>query len=601
MAAPKSFKSLHHERSKQNYTDSENLRQNPIFIAHNEYKIVSEGTSVEIEYPDIVLSLETGIGTSSNRNSKNSENSEKPSLLSHLKKHGNTKTDQGDANGQRSFLSERSKAWDSYLNLLPHSAPTSKFVRLNPIFEQDLSVSEDMSSTEYIQSVVQKYYTNDNQIKSLAVQLFATLFYMDVSETVLETEDNGVIVKGKSVLSPEYTQIYRLMVSGQVLCRLPNETAEVCEIGKLLRESSEYCQLVFQEEDGVAQRFQITTEAVQRMIGNLHFRMDGIQLRVVKNLPFRAVLRWRGEESSISGFPRILLRDPSQTMSKITVKRLNVAFNLANACYEGQHQASQWTDQEKHHLKYHRKRWTVPVSDELAIDSFGPDAAASPYELPATVIPGSSVTEQNGQKAAQVEIPLPRGVATEGTSGCNTASLMDYLTEDCSENGLLGVAGPSSSWKMPALSSVAASSATFNESIRADSVLRSYRYLTIKFSTDEGMLRDIYWMNDLKIIADLACTFLELKMLNDFVQSITESHGTDHSTPLLISSTNFEIGDSTRINQHSSEILAASDHEDSVLNRDILSRASISSSIPPQLPELPWQNEQTVTFELVDM
>jgi hypothetical protein len=200
MAAPKSFKSLHHERSKQIYTDSENLRQNPIFIAHNEYKIVSEGTSVEIEYPDIVLSLETGLGTISNRNSKNSE---KPSILSHLKKQGNTKTDQEDANGQRPFLSERSEAWDSYLNLLPHSAPTSKFVRLNPKFEQDLSVSEDISSAEYIQSVVQKYYTNDNQIKSLAVQLFATLFYMDVSETILETEDNGVTVQGKSVLSPE--------------------------------------------------------------------------------------------------------------------------------------------------------------------------------------------------------------------------------------------------------------------------------------------------------------------------------------------------------------------------------------------------------------
>jgi hypothetical protein len=154
---------------------------------------------------------------------------------------------------------------------------------------------------------------------------------------------------------------------------------------------------------------------------------------------------------------------------------------------------------------------------------------------------------------------------------------------------------------MPALGSVAASSAKLNENTRTDSVLGSYRYLTIKYSTDEGMLSDIYGMNDLKSIADLAYTALVLKLLKDFVQSITESHGADHATPLLISSTNFEIGDSTRTNQLSSEILAASDHEDSVLDRDVLSRASISSSIPPQLPALPWQNEQTMTFELVDM
>ena len=78
--------------------------------------------------------------------------------------------------------------------------------------------------------------------------------------------------------------------------------------------------------------------------------------------------------------------------------------------------------------------------------------------------------------------------------------------------------------------------------------------------------------------------FLVLRLIHlccpCFEGSTTESHGADHTTPLLISWTNFEIGDSTRTNQLSSEILAASDYEDSVLNRDVLSRASISSSIP---------------------
>lgn len=402
------------------------------------------------------------------------------------------------------------------------------------------------------------------------------------------------------VISIQYTPVHILTISGQVLCRLPDETAEVCEIGKLLRESSEHCQLVFQEEDGLVQRFQITTEAVQRMVNSLHFRLDGIQLRVVKNLPFRAVLRWRGEEFSISGFPRILLLDPSKTMSKIALKRLKVASTLANTCYKGRRQASQWTDQEKHHQKYHRKQWTVPVSDEPAIGSFGPNTATSIYELPTTVISGSSRSEQNRQKAAQVEVLLPRGLATDGTNSFNTASLTNHLAENFSENDLSGAAGPSSSRKMPTLSSVVAPSATFNETTRTNNSLRSSRYLTIKFSTDEGMLRDIDRMNDLKSIADLAYTFLELNLLNNFVQSMTQSNGADHTTPLLISSTNLGRGDSTRIGLLSSEILATSDHEDPVLDRDVLSRDSISSSIPPRLPEFSWQNEPTVMFELVD-
>jgi len=414
MAAPKSIKSFHQESSKQIYTDNENLRQNPVFIAHNEYKLVSERTSGEIEYPDIVLSLETGRGTTSSRNSKNSE---KTSLLSRLKKIGDTKGNQADGNGQRSFLSARSDAWDSYLNLLPHSAPTSKFIRLNPIFEQDknMRLSEDIASTEYIQNIVRKYYASNNQIQSLAVQLFATLFYVDVSETILETEDKGVIVQGKSVLNPECIQIYILMTSGQILCRIPNETAEICEIGKLLKEGSEDCYFIFQEDDGVLKRIELTTEAVQRMISNLQFRMDGIQLRVLKNLPFRAALCWRGKEFPISGSPRILLRDPSHTMSKITLKGLKIVLFLADARYKGQHQASQWTDEDKHQ-RYHRKRWTLPISDGSEIDSFSPNGPASPYELPAIVIPGGSVPEPNGQKEGYVEMLSSRGVAIQGTN-----------------------------------------------------------------------------------------------------------------------------------------------------------------------------------------
>jgi hypothetical protein len=199
MAIPKLFKPFHHEQSKQIYFESENSRHNPVLISHKEYKIVSTGDNVEIEYPDIVLSLGTGLQTTSSQNSKDSE---KPSLLSRLKTQGSTMTQQRGTKGQTSVLPERGDAWEEYLNLLPVAAPTSRFVRLNPTFKGDLPASEDTESIESIQSAVQNYYANGNQIKRLATQLFATLFYFECSETILETEDNHVTVQGKHICFP---------------------------------------------------------------------------------------------------------------------------------------------------------------------------------------------------------------------------------------------------------------------------------------------------------------------------------------------------------------------------------------------------------------
>jgi hypothetical protein len=54
--------------------------------------------------------------------------------------------------------------------------------------------------------------------------------------------------------------------------------------------------------------------------------MAKIQIRLLKNLTAKAVLCWKGEEYSISGFPRVLVRDNSQTMSKMSRKTMHVIF-----------------------------------------------------------------------------------------------------------------------------------------------------------------------------------------------------------------------------------------------------------------------------------
>jgi hypothetical protein len=114
---------------------------------------------------------------------------------------------------------------------------------------------------------------------------------------------------------------------GRILCRLPNETPEICEIGKLLRDGDAGdTQFIIQEDGGNPQYFPITAEMIQKMITNLHFRMARVKVQVLKNLPFQAVLRLKEEEFSISGFPRTLLRDHSQNMSKISCEEGDGVF-----------------------------------------------------------------------------------------------------------------------------------------------------------------------------------------------------------------------------------------------------------------------------------
>jgi hypothetical protein len=196
MAIPKLFKPFHHEKSKHIYFEGSDSRHNPILIAHNEYKIASAGGGVEIEYPDVVLSLGTGLETTSSQASKDSE---RASLLSRLTRHGSTKARKRGKKGETSESCESGDPWDNYMNLFPVPAPTSRFVRLNPEIKEDLSTPEEARTIESIQSIVQRCYASGNQIKRLAAQLFARLFYFECTETVLETEANQVTVQGKRV------------------------------------------------------------------------------------------------------------------------------------------------------------------------------------------------------------------------------------------------------------------------------------------------------------------------------------------------------------------------------------------------------------------
>jgi hypothetical protein len=192
MAIPKLFKHVHHRPSKKVYLDSEHSYHNPILLANKEYKIISAGDGLAIDYPDIVVSLGTGLETNWGQNSKNSY---KASIVSRLKGPVSAKAQQRDTKGQISSSAEGDNEWDDYLNLLPISAPSSRFVRLNPKLEEGLPAPDDIGDMKALQT--QDYYAHGDKIKRLTGQLFATLFYFECPDTIPKITDKQLLVQGK--------------------------------------------------------------------------------------------------------------------------------------------------------------------------------------------------------------------------------------------------------------------------------------------------------------------------------------------------------------------------------------------------------------------
>lgn len=123
----------------------------------------------------------------------------------------------------------------------------------------------------------------------------------------------------------KHVQLILFSNLGHILCHLPNETPEIGEIGKLLRGSNDRnAYFTIQEHGCDFQTFEITTRVIEEMTSNLQFRMPQIQIRLFKNLDVNAVLCIKGNKYSMSGFPRALAQDNSQTMSKRSAKRCQV-------------------------------------------------------------------------------------------------------------------------------------------------------------------------------------------------------------------------------------------------------------------------------------
>ena len=118
--------------------------------------------------------------------------------------------------------------------------------------------------------------------------------------------------------------------AGNLHCRLLEDSQEVCELGKLLRNKMQhgsYLFFVVQEEHRGrhAKQVCITNDVIERMVRKCQFKMSSILVELSNQLANTEILLHFGanDKYPISRFPRSLLQDddfkPSQSKCSITL------------------------------------------------------------------------------------------------------------------------------------------------------------------------------------------------------------------------------------------------------------------------------------------
>jgi hypothetical protein len=170
MAHPLLFKPLKHTTSKQAYSNDER-DVNPIMIAESEFKAI-RGSS-QAKFPDFVLSIGTGLGTSKPATFAAVENPTKSSKVTRLAIVGKKKQ-----NLSLRFDQQCEQIWNDYLHHVGISSATAgKFIRLN-IKAFELPAIDDISSVELLRNMV-KTQTDLTGMRKVASRLIAKLFYFE--------------------------------------------------------------------------------------------------------------------------------------------------------------------------------------------------------------------------------------------------------------------------------------------------------------------------------------------------------------------------------------------------------------------------------------
>ncbi len=316
MATPRLFKPFRHDPSKQIYTAANISNRNPIAIADKERKLLSNQQDLS-DLPDLVLSLGTGMDIQPQLMSSGaSVRTTTPSVVGSLRSLAGTR----DPLRRASSPTRCQMTSDDFTNSLPTSERSSAYIRFNPVSAMGIPSADDLSKMKHLRSLASSHIDSD-QIKRIAAKLLATVFYFETTENVLEQVDGTFVTQGKYLPSHSFVRIIVLTDAGYILCRLPNETSDLANLGKLIREKSSLMpQFIIRETETVSipQQIGIGPKITGEMILDRQFRMPPVTIVMsTKTAQIEIALHMEGDEGhAISGFPRVLARVEKKVIRK---------------------------------------------------------------------------------------------------------------------------------------------------------------------------------------------------------------------------------------------------------------------------------------------
>lgn len=130
-----------------------------------------------LAHPDILLSLGSGHEPERHDTSQSSPTKHKQ------KNSGNAKT-------------TPHKSWQNILDSSALDTPLDRFVRIDPAITH-LPESDDLHNLEFLQSMTKSYF-NMEEIRKIALRLFAKLFYFEEIERSDDILDDEFVLQGKS-------------------------------------------------------------------------------------------------------------------------------------------------------------------------------------------------------------------------------------------------------------------------------------------------------------------------------------------------------------------------------------------------------------------
>jgi len=180
------FKPFKHKASNQVYGNKE-YDANPVMIADSEFKTVW-GSSPS-SFPDIVVSLGTGLSTSQSAIPADMENPAKSSEATGYSMAGKKRQ------SLLRFDQRCEKTWNDYLQSLPiSSAPAGSYIRLNTK-ALELPAVDDINCAESLRNMVRTQVDSEG-IQMLASRLIAKLFYFEKTGEMEKTSGNSLFMRG---------------------------------------------------------------------------------------------------------------------------------------------------------------------------------------------------------------------------------------------------------------------------------------------------------------------------------------------------------------------------------------------------------------------